>query len=250
MPEGFEGWSTLGQSLYFLLYTILIAPAMYLWKVYSKRRHKKSVSSLLDYVNEKFPDESNATPLVARSMTCVIVDDKPGDFPVEFMKGFFKDTDVRSSVSLSEAGKLARYDFIFLDVAGVVSEDMEFGGATLIDDIRREGCKNTIISVSSKKYDMRVNNYFAKADIRIRKPLRVEDIRQQVFSHIEHKIGPHALAKKIDNDFKRLYGERQLKKLASSLPESGGGAFGEKLKRAAIGGEYKALVELLERMDA
>lgn len=249
MPDSFENWSTLAQNIYFWLGTLIVPPIIFLVRHVRRLRSASKCKTLLDYVSSIFPDERNAAPLVVRALSCVVVDDKPDDFPVDFMRGFFKSAEVRSSVSLSEARKLAAYDFIFLDVAGVVREDLEFGGATLIDDIRREGCRNTIISVSSKKYDLRVAEYFSSADIRIRKPLRVEDIRQQVLTHIEKKIGPHALARKIDAEFTRLHGARRLGKLARSFANGSVGEYCVEVKRAAVEKECEALRDIMARMD-
>lgn len=249
MPENFDGWSTLAQNVYFWIVTIAVTPVAFAIRYLKRIRSGSRCETLLDHVNSIFSDERNVAPLVARAMTCVIVDDKLDDFPIDFMRGFFRSAEVRSSVSLSEAGTLAGYDFIFLDVAGVVREDLEFGGATLIDDIRREGRRNTIISVSSKKYDIRAGEYFLSADIRIRKPIRIEDIRQQILAHIEKKIGPHALARKVDLEFSRTHGSRALRKLSRLFAAGSVDKFEVEIKRAGINAEIQALREILARTE-
>lgn len=251
MLEKFSVWSEFLQAIHFILVTVVGGVIAVLWKVWGRffsSSARTGANSLSEVVARNFPDERNCASQVVRVLTCVIVDDKPEDFPVDFMRGFFGKVEVRSSVSLAEARVLAEYDFIFLDVAGVVVEDAEFGGATLIDDIQREGRRNTIVSVSSKKYDLRVTNYFATADIRMRKPLRVDDIRQQVLSHIEQKIGPHALARKIDSEYSRLYGVRKLKALARSFANSSSVHCSQDLGRAMVNSEFEALSDILSRM--
>lgn len=203
----FEEISDLVQHVYFWggVVIAICLGAIKLW------RSRRASATFLEMVHRNFGIGSVLDRKLLRCMTCVVVDDKPDDFPVEFMRGFFYSVVVETKVSLNDAHRLSQFDVIFLDVADVVSEDARRGGALLIERIRQYRQDGIIVSVSSKKYDVEVTRYFEAADIRIRKPVTANSIEEQFMAHLGNKVGPESLAREIDEAVLRVAGARKLK---------------------------------------
>lgn len=195
--EQISQWSDVAQHAYFWLFTVLGSGGLLVWKVV--RARKVGHRSLQAYVSSRHGDGDDLLVRVAKSLTCLVVDDKPDDFPSDFLRGMFKSVSFETKVSLNDARRLSEFDVIFLDVAGVVVEDLQRGGALLIKDIRNLRSDGLIISVSSKKYDVEVTDYFEIADVRIRKPVQAAIVQQQVMAHLRNEAGPFATAQKIDS---------------------------------------------------
>lgn len=213
--SSFNKLTELAQNIYFWVVTVIGAVGVTVWRFAKSRRCE--FSSLNNYISKRFGMGDDLLVKTAKIMTCVVVDDEPVDFPLEFLRGFFASVSVETLVSLNDARRLADYDVIFLDVAGVVSEDLSRGGAVLINQIRGFRKSGIILSVSSKKYDIEVTDYFANADIRLRKPLQAASVRQQIMAHLRNEAGPAALASYIDERLGTSQGGRLRKKLIECL---------------------------------
>lgn len=210
--EGFnlsivERVSELAQHVYFWLLAIvtMVGAAIKFWHL------RTAPKTLLAFVQGKHGVGTVLDRKLLKCLSCVVVDDKPEDFPVDFMRGFFGSVIVETTVSLNDAPRLSKFDVIFLDVADVVAEDSRRGGAILIDRIRQYRKDGIVVSVSSKKYDVEVTKYFEAADIRIRKPVTARAIEEQFVAHLSTKVGPEALAREVDEAVMRVGGARKLR---------------------------------------
>lgn len=238
--------SEIAQNIYFWLVTVGVGLALL---VRTYWMHRQSPKTTLELTIGTFPDESAANVALLKKMSCVVVDDKIEDFPIDFMRKFFSGTVTESSVSLNDAARLSCYDVIFLDVMDVVQEDPKRGGAVLIESIRRFRKDGIIISVSSKKYDMDVMEYFKSADIHMRKPIRAPVVEEQLLAHMSRAVGPFALARKIDESVLRVFGPQKLKSLARHIErevkKSQNASPPDFVKKVGVAHEYEMLQKML-----
>lgn len=243
-------FSELFQHLYFWVVVVIGGIAGFIYK--HRGRFRSPFSSVEDFVSSKTSGDRASLIRYVGSLRCVIVDDKPEDFPLEFMRGFFAAVSVETRVSLNDAKRLASFDVIFLDVANVVEEDRRHGGAILIDRIRQLGFQGIMIGVSSKKYDVEVTKYFELADIRIRKPVTAAAVEEQVLAHASSRSGPVALAKKLDEALIRVGGTKAAKRVAKAMPQLLSGPRSatapKEIGRTGLTREFKLLLNELRRL--
>lgn len=243
-------WSDIAQHTYFWIVTVVGGLGLLLWRV--TKAWGTPFPSLQACIRSKYGDGDDLLVRVAKSLTCVVVDDKPEDFPAEFLRGMFKSVFFETKVSLNDARRLSEFDVIFLDVAGVVVEDLQRGGALLIKDIRSLRSDGLIISVSSKKYDVEVTDYFEIADIRIRKPVQAATVQQQVMAHLRNEAGPMVIAHRIDTrlalDRRRL--RRRLIDLLDSESALSTADVPNELLTAGLGDDFLRIHKQLRRLGA
>lgn len=246
----FKDFSDIAEHAYFWIFTVFGGSAVLIWRLVKSNR---SYASLTDYVYKAFGSGEELLAKVVKQMSCVVVDDKPEDFPLDFLKGFFFSVSAETKVSLNDAKRLSHFDVIFLDVAGVVMEDAERGGAILIRDIRNFRRRGIIVSVSSKKYDVEVTNYFSIADIRLRKPIQATAVQQQIVAHLRGEAGPEALAKSIDAKFATRLSGRGRQRLINYLGRPASNPLNDTLPKevtdAGIADELRELRRLLSSLS-
>lgn len=242
--------SELVQHAYFWVVTVLGGGGVIAWRIF--RARKVRYPSLAGYVTGKFGAGEDLLLRVAKSLTCAVVDDKPEDFPADFLRGMFKSVAFENRVSLNDATRLAAFDVIFLDVAGVVVEDLQRGGAILIKRIRDLRSDGLIISVSSKKYDVEVTDYFEMADVRIKKPVQAATVQQQVMAHLRKEVGPLALAERIDSRLlvdQRRGLRRQLINLLDSAATPTAATVPSEVNVAGLRQDFQRLHGLVRRLQ-
>lgn len=246
--DGFNAISSVAQNIYFWI-TFCVAIGVLYARLMKRAKAPKTIS---EYINRIDGDQNRATRKIIAYMSCVIVDDKPEDFPVDFMKNFFKSLSIEEKISLNDVGRISAHDIIFLDVADVVSEDLKRGGAILISRLREVKPEAIIVSVSSKKYDVEVTDYFAMADLTMRKPIRAATIEEQLVAHFNKKIGPHALAKEIDMTIDRVVGPGKLKSFARYFESASKGRkpiISDVVRRAGIESRCNRLVSQIKLLQ-
>ncbi len=93
-----------------------------------------------------------------------IVDDNLSDFPVTELKKAGYRVKTYKQVGLSDFLSLAEYDVVFLDMHGIVKDDVDEGGLKLIVKLRSVNPHQKICAVSSKTFDPTASMFFKQAD--------------------------------------------------------------------------------------
>jgi hypothetical protein len=248
--EELKNISEIAQHVYFWVVVVLGGVAFAIYGLY--RWFRGLPSSTEEVAISKAGNDRSYLIRYARSLTCVVVDDRLDDFPIDFMRRFFKSVSTETLVSLNDAERLAGFDVVFLDVAGVVSEDVQRGGAVLIERLRQHRSEGILISVSSKKYDVEVTRYFEVADIRIRKPVLAAAVEEQILAHIDNRAGPVALAKVVDRGVRRVVGRWRHSVLAREVARLAEGDLSivppAIVERAGVSAQYVELIRSLRRI--
>jgi len=128
-----------------------------------------------------------------------IVDDELRDFPIEYMRSLGYAVSTYETISLSEVDKLLSFDIIFLDVKGVVKEDLDTGGAKLLKLIKKAKSNIMVVAVSSGKYQLKLTNFFESSDDVLNKPINESEIENIISQLIENNINIESMAKKLSD---------------------------------------------------
>lgn len=126
-----------------------------------------------------------------------IVDDEIDDFPIQYLRSLDYKVSTFESISLDDVDKLISFDMIFLDVKGVVQEDLETGGAKLLKLIKKAKPSVMVIAVSSGKYQLNLNSFFENSDDVLNKPIREENIERSISELIGSNIDIDTMAEKL-----------------------------------------------------
>lgn len=133
-----------------------------------------------------------------------IVDDNLSDFPVgELRKAGYR-VKTYKQVSLSDISVLSSFDLVFLDMHGIVRDDLSEGGLRLIAQLRSTNPRQKICAVSSKTFDPTASAFFKQADDVQKKPISAQKCREVIDSLVGEKLEPFLLATKIDAVIKKL----------------------------------------------
>ncbi|WP_143520451.1 hypothetical protein [Pseudomonas syringae] len=127
-----------------------------------------------------------------------VIDDHLEDIPLAELRAYGFDVDSYVSISLSDSERFKVYDIIFLDVNGVVKEDLEFGGARLLPFLRRNNSLQKICAISHKKYSAASSKYFLEADEVLDKPLTSRDCISLIEEFLNEKLIPTTIAANLD----------------------------------------------------
>jgi hypothetical protein len=100
-----------------------------------------------------------------------IIDDEIDSFPVDFIRQMGFEVRCYESISFADSLRIAKFDVVFLDVKGVVKEDLEEGGAKFIKILKQARSLLPIVAVSSGKFHPELNDYFKSSDMIINKPI-------------------------------------------------------------------------------
>jgi CheY-like chemotaxis protein len=128
-----------------------------------------------------------------------IVDDEIKDFPIEYLKSLGYSVSTYESISLNEVDRLLSFDIIFLDVKGVVTEDLDTGGAKLLKLVKKAKPSVMVIAVSSGKYQLNLNSFFEDSDDVLNKPIREIDIENSISDLIKYNIDVDSMAEELIN---------------------------------------------------
>lgn len=130
-----------------------------------------------------------------------IVDDEPQDFPTaELRKAGFAIKTYRQ-VRLADVEELGKFDVVFLDMHGIVKDDIEQGGLSLISNLRANNPTQKICAVSSKTFDPTATSFFRQADDVQKKPISSHKCKLVLETFINEKLNPNLLAPQIDQNF-------------------------------------------------
>lgn len=159
--------------LYFIK-DILILVARKLYYIFSPY---KRYSSIHDFCSRSgsLKDKRSAKDLVI-----AIVDDEPENFPVEDINRSDFAVEWIKTVSLNDVEFLCDFDVIFLDITGVVKEDLQRGGFELIKRIKKKTKDTFVVGVSSKRFDPTLTEFWSLSDGQVKTPVNFVRFEEQV----------------------------------------------------------------------
>lgn len=131
--------------------------------------------------------------LIKKVARVAIVDDQPADFPQADLKGDGYQIQVFKQVTLATTAQIAIFDVVFLDMKGIVKDDVETGGLKLIADLRRINPAQKICAVSSKTFDINATDFFRQADDAKKKPLTAQECRTVLNTFFAELFDPSVL---------------------------------------------------------
>lgn len=197
-----EFWNSLGWLANATgIVTAICAAAIFLRKAYKWAKAKSlegNFKNVADYVGSRIPSPADVIRKVKQTAKIAIVDDNPGDFPIDYLRRAGFQVDQFTQISLAETDKLAHYDVVFLDIVGVVPEDKRAGGLELIRRIRVMENRPSVIAVSGKKFDPTVTDFFKQADDVMRKPISENECEEHITDVLEQRLSPCRAAKDLD----------------------------------------------------
>ena len=133
-----------------------------------------------------------------------IVDDKPEDFPIPELRKAAYNIRVYKQVSQNDIPRLARYDVVFLDIHGIVRDDIETGGLKVIAQLRALNESQKICAVSQKTFDPTATAFFKQADDVKKKPMTAQECVDTIDLFSREKLDPSRLARQIDHAISHL----------------------------------------------
>lgn len=166
------------------------------WGVILKWFGRRKLSSVKDYITVNNPNYVFDN----KGVKIVVVDDNPDDFPLDYLRSTFGQVTVFDKISLSEASKLIGYDLIFLDMTGVVKEDLKYGGLQLIKKVKDLPDSPIVVAVSRARFDPTATDYFKIADDVLKKPLTEMKCEDVVLDLVKDKLSPFKAADTIDSE--------------------------------------------------
>lgn len=157
-----------------------------------------SYRHLADYVSDNLPPESELKKTVRADLKICIVDDQPEDFPIDHLRAIGFTIEVYDEISLSEAWKLTHYQIVFLDIVGVVTQDPDQGGLTIIRRLKESSSAPIVVAVSGQKFDASANEFFNRADHIMKKPVFEDDCERVLDELVTTHLLPYAAARRVD----------------------------------------------------
>lgn len=142
---------------------------------------------------DQLPDEA-----LRKIAKIAVIDDHLEDIPLDELRAYGFNVDAYTSISLSESERFKVYDIVFLDVNGVVKEDLEFGGVKLLPFLRRNNPRQKICAISHKKYSAASSKFFLGADEVLDKPLTSRDCISLIEEFLREKLKPEAIVGALD----------------------------------------------------
>lgn len=141
-----------------------------------------------------------------------IVDDNLADFPIAELRSDGFSIKSYRQVRLSDVASLRAYDLIFLDMHGIVADDVELGGLKLISRLRQENFRQKICAVSSKTFDPTATTFFKQADEVKKKPMTAQQCRDVIVELTVEAFDPSNIARQLDQYASNLsfFARRQL----------------------------------------
>jgi hypothetical protein len=130
--------------------------------------------------------------------TIAIVDDELSDFPVKALKDAGYNITPYKQVTLNDIGQLSLYDVVFLDMYGIVKDDIKEGGLKLIAKLREINPRQKICAVSSKTFDPTATQFFKLADEVKKKPMTAQDCQDVIDLFLKEKLDPKETSIKLD----------------------------------------------------
>jgi len=125
--------------------------------------------SLFKFFQTKTLDDLIKNNKFRDNFKVVIIDDELDSYPVEYIKKLGVEVSTYETISFADSVDITKYDLVFLDIKGVVKEDLEEGGAKFIKIIKQAREHLPVIAVSSGFFHAEFNEYFKMSDQTIKK---------------------------------------------------------------------------------
>lgn len=129
----------------------------------------------------------------------VVVDDQPENYPVDELESAEFSVEWVSQVSLTDYYVLYKYDVIFMDITGVVKEDLKTGGFELIKRIKSENRSPFIVGVSSKRFDPTLTEFWSLTDAQVKTPINFIAFEEQVRKAWQQRYSGASISLNIDH---------------------------------------------------
>jgi hypothetical protein len=129
-----------------------------------------------------------------------IVDDDPDDFPIAELRKASYSVKSFKQIKLADSDILAAFDVVFLDMHGIIKDDLEQGGLKLITRLRALNPIQKICAVSSKTFDPTATTFFREADDVQKKPISAQKCRDVIDGFLAEKLDSESLASDLDSD--------------------------------------------------
>ncbi len=191
-----------------------------LWLLYKFRAAIFGTSTFIKLTNDYIVRKWHDSDSIKRIVEVAIVDDNPNDFPTVELQRAGYHVKIHKQVSLKDIARLAEYDVVFLDIHGIVKDDIDEGGLKLLPKLREANPRQKICAVSSKTFDPTATTFFKQADDVQKKPVNAQKCQNVIESLSLEKLNPILLATQLDKETSHLntYTRRvllgQLKKFA------------------------------------
>lgn len=208
MNNLFQSISKFWDSLGWLSNLIEIATAIFLigsvgygyWRSLKKGNAiRNKFHSVLGYVIETVGTGEKAASDLLATLRIAVVEDDPSDIPIAYLERLVRRVDVYTEVSLADVSRFEEYEVVFLDITGVVKEDLQKGGLSFLKKLRALEHSPLVIAVSSKKFDPTVTEFFKLADDLMKKPVTEMQCEEKLRTLISARRVPHSHAMKLDD---------------------------------------------------
>lgn len=156
----------------------------------------KKYDSVRDFAEDCLGSQEDVMKKVKESVRIVIVDDNPDNFPVKHLRDSNFQVDVKTSISLAEIDGLRAYDVVFLDIAGVLQEDLKNGGVKILQRLTDHSHTKhpVVIAISAQRFDIERGQFYKDAYDTVKQPIdaaRCEDVLMDA-------VDPRKMARKLD----------------------------------------------------
>jgi len=190
--------------------------------LYKYRAAIFGISTFVKQSNDLILPKWHDSDSIRKIAEIAIVDDNPNDFPTTELRKAGYRVKIYKQVNLNDIERLAEYDVVFLDIHGIVKDDIEEGGLKLLPKLRDANPRQKICAVSSKAFDPTATTFFKQADDVQKKPVNAQKCQNVIDALALEKLNPTALAKHLDTEVNHLstYKRRtllgQVKKFAAT----------------------------------
>ena len=190
------------------------------------RRTAKSHLNIHEWAERRFGDDGlRLNQKILSTFKLAIVDDKPDDFPVDYLRQCGYDLTVIEKISLANTVDLLRYDLIAMDITNVVVEDEAKGGLELIRRVKASPNPPIVIAVSGKRYDPTVTEFFKLSDYQMKKPVTAANLESAIVKLLTERWAPGSIAASMDKIISSAIGDddkrrRCIKKICKGLEKS------------------------------
>jgi len=182
--------------------------------IYRNRTTLLGVSSFVDLTTKLIVPKWQDADSVRKIIAVAIVDDNPADFPVVDLQRAGYQIKTYKQVSLKDIARLAEYDVVFLDIHGIIKDDIDEGGLKLLPKLREANPRQKICAVSSKTFDPTATAFFKQADDVQKKPVNAQKCKDVIDTLALEKLNPTLLYSCLDDETKEygVYARRLLLK--------------------------------------
>jgi CheY-like chemotaxis protein len=178
------------------IFTAVAALAAILRKTIARAREYSSFRSLVDSVVTKPIDDL----MLKKIGDIAIVDDNISDFPIEELRKAGYQIKAYKQFRIADIHQLAKFDVVFLDIHGIVKDDMEAGGLKLIERLREENPRQQICAVSSRTFDPSATSFFKLANDAKKKPLTAQQCAEVIDASLAEKFDLNSLVQSLDHE--------------------------------------------------